>query len=86
MALGVITDDLQIFIPLQGLIDFDVERKRLDKEIKKLESEQDRIAKKLQNNNFVEKAPEEVVTEQKEKQQALLTKIQRLRETHESLS
>jgi len=54
-------------IPLAGIIDFDQERARLRKEIDKLADEIGRLEKKLANENFVAKAPPEVVEEQKER-------------------
>jgi valyl-tRNA synthetase len=56
-------------LPLEGLIDFAVERARLEKEKKKLDDEVSRIDAKLGNAAFVAKAPEEVIEEQKEKRE-----------------
>ena len=52
-------------LPLEGIIDLDVERARLDKEIGKLDGEISGIDKKLGNEQFVSKAPEEVIEEQR---------------------
>jgi valyl-tRNA synthetase len=86
LARGVISKDLQVFIPLAGLIDFEAERQRLEKEIGKLKQEQERISKKLANKNFVERAPEEVVAGEKGKLAAMETKIEHLSEARDSLS
>ncbi|OOY92187.1 valine--tRNA ligase, partial [Solemya velum gill symbiont] len=59
--------DMRLLIPMSGLIDKDAECKRLEKEIGKAESEVERTGKKLQNPNFVDKAPEAVVAKEKEK-------------------
>ena len=56
-----------IALPLEGVIDFDAERDRLGKEIKKLDGEIMRLEKKLGNEKFVANAPAEVVAEQREK-------------------
>jgi len=77
---------VDIYIPLKGLIDLADERERLTKEIKKLELNQERIGKKLANRDFIDRAPEEVVTAEKEKQEALFTKISRLKETLNNLA
>jgi valyl-tRNA synthetase len=56
-------DEMTIILPLAGLIDFAVERARLEKEGKRIDGEIDRIDKKLGNPQFLEKAPEEVIAE-----------------------
>ncbi|MFS2317436.1 valine--tRNA ligase [Maricaulis sp. D1M11] len=56
-----------IALPLEGVIDFDAERERLTKELKKLDGEITRLDKKLGNERFVANAPEAVVAEQREK-------------------
>ena len=60
-------DEMTIVLPLAGIIDFAEERARLDKELKRLSGEIDRIDKKLGNAQFLEKAPEEVIAEQRER-------------------
>lgn len=57
----------ELFMPLLDLVDKDKELDRLNKEVKKLEGEIDRIDKKLGNQGFVAKAPEAVVEAEKEK-------------------
>ena len=54
-------------LPLQGIIDFDAERTRLAKEIAKLKNEADKIEAKLGNVDFIARAPDEVVEEQRER-------------------
>ncbi|MBS0279374.1 MAG: valine--tRNA ligase, partial [Proteobacteria bacterium] len=54
-------------LPLGDVIDFAKERARLEKELKKAEDEIGRIDAKLSNEQFVSRAPEEVLTEQREK-------------------
>ena len=66
-AVSLIFNDFKIYIPLENLIDYDKERKRLKDEIKKLESEIKRAEGKLNNQGFVSKAPEDVVNEEREK-------------------
>jgi valyl-tRNA synthetase len=55
--------------PLKGVIDFAAERARLQKEMQKVEADIRRIDGKLSNPQFVERAPEEVVEEEKEKRE-----------------
>ncbi|VTZ50218.1 Valine--tRNA ligase [Methylocella tundrae] len=54
-------------LPLQGVIDFDAEKTRLAKEIGKLAADARKIEAKLGNADFVAKAPEEVVEENRER-------------------
>ena len=54
-------------LPLRGIIDFDAEKARLMKEIAKLKSEADKIEAKLGDADFVARAPDEVVEEQRER-------------------
>ena len=57
----------EIFIPLEGLIDLEVEKERLSKEIKRLEGMLVGVNKKLSNEKFVNNAPGEVVEKEKVK-------------------
>ncbi len=56
-----------VCLPLSGLIDFSVERTRLEKEVKRLEGEIRRLEGKLGNEKFVANAPEELIAEEREK-------------------
>lgn len=66
-AMTAAVKDAEIIIPLQDLVDFDEEIKRLEKEQARLQSEVERVEKKLANKGFVNKAPEKVVQEEREK-------------------
>ena len=59
--------DMKVLIPLAGLIDKDAELARLDKEISRLRQDIERTEKKLSNASFVDKAPEAVVSKEREK-------------------
>ena len=54
-------------LPLEGVVDFKVEVVRLAKEIARLNGEAEKIRAKLDNAQFIERAPEEVVEEQRER-------------------
>ena len=55
-------------LPLEGLIDFDGERNRLNKELTDINNEIDIINKRLSNPMYIEKAPSNVVNEVRNKQ------------------
>ena len=66
-----ILDNAVVFVSLEGIMDFEKEAKRLEKEIQKLTTELDPVAKKLSNQNFLSKAPAAVIQKVKEKQKHL---------------
>ncbi|HHY83176.1 MAG TPA: valine--tRNA ligase [Clostridiales bacterium] len=77
-AVSVVTGKVQIFIPLEDLIDYEKEMERLLKEKENLEKELERVNGKLSNENFVKKAPPAVVQEErnkKEKYQTMMDKV-----------
>ncbi|WAC08673.1 MAG: valine--tRNA ligase [Thermodesulfobacteriota bacterium] len=80
-AATAIVKGVEIFIPLEGLIDFGEEEKRLKKEIAKIEKEMTFVRKKLTNEDFLSKAPREVVDKEKETHQVLLKKKKKLDES-----
>jgi valyl-tRNA synthetase len=59
----------KLYMPLEGLIDIDAEKKRLGKELDKAKGELSKVNAKLTNGQFVAKAPEEVIEESRERQQ-----------------
>ncbi|SHF13680.1 valine--tRNA ligase [Caloramator proteoclasticus] len=66
-AVSQVTEGAQIYMPLEDLIDKQKEIERLTKEKEKLEKEVERAEGKLNNPNFVAKAPQKLVDEEKEK-------------------
>ena len=66
-AVQTVVDEATLALPLADIIDLDQERARLAREIDKLAGEIDKFDKKLANENFVARAPEEVVEEQRER-------------------
>ena len=64
---NLVFNEFAVLMSLDDLMDYDKERARLNDEIKRLESEIKRASGKLNNQNFVNKAPEAVVNEEREK-------------------
>ncbi|MCD6353847.1 MAG: valine--tRNA ligase [Proteobacteria bacterium] len=79
VAATAIVKDIEIYIPLEGVIDFGAEEKRLGKEIAKVEKELSFIQKKLSNEDFLNKAPKKIVEKENQRNQALLEKQKKLK-------
>ena len=71
----IITNDAKIYIPLGELVDFEAEKKRLQKELAAAEDKLAFIMKKLGNPGFVNKAPEKVVQQNRDDAAKLEEKI-----------
>ncbi|MBN1397222.1 MAG: valine--tRNA ligase, partial [Bacteroidetes bacterium] len=82
---SAVVDGTEIFVPLEGIIDLDAERKRLEKEIARLQGLVDGIERKLANANFVEKAPKDVVEKEREKQKNIKMNMEKLKANLEQL-
>ncbi|MEE1611527.1 valine--tRNA ligase [Microvirga sp. CF3016] len=67
-------------LPLEGVIDLDAERARLAKEIQKIDVDVGKIDAKLGNADFIKRAPEEVVEEQRERREEALTRKAKMEE------
>ena len=81
----IITDDAEIYIPMGDLVDFEAERKRLEKELAQAQDKLDFISKKLNNPGFVNKAPEKVVAQNREDAAKLQEKIENIKNSLEIL-
>ena len=85
-AKAVLTGAAEIAVPLEGLIDFDKERERLQNQIEKLDVELQRLNGQLSNASFVEKAPAEKVAELRGRSAELESQIGTLRKNMEALN
>ena len=77
--------DMNILIPMAGLIDKDAELARLDKEITKLNTEFERLTAKLSNESFVARAPEAVVAKEREKLTDIQSALTNLEQQHDKI-
>ena len=82
----IITDDAKIYIPLGDLVDFEAEKKRLEKELAQAEDKLAFINKKLNNPGFVNKAPEKVVAQNREDAAKLEEKIASIKKSIEEIA
>jgi len=81
-----IINNCEIYIPLEGIIDLELERNRLQKEISRLEGSLIGIDKKLGNEKFVNNAPAEVVEKEKQKKEDWQNNIIKLKSLLEEIS
>ena len=77
--------EMKILIPLAGLIDKDAESARLEKEIAKDEASLDKTLSRLDNPNFSDKAPKDVVDGVRKNAEELQTKVKQLKEQLEKI-
>jgi valyl-tRNA synthetase len=84
-ARAVLTGGAELAVPLEGLIDFAKETERLENQLNKLETENDRLNKQLSNQNFVEKAPAEKVQEIRDRVAEIDRQTKSLRQNLEAL-
>ena len=66
-ALSILTDGIELYIPLEELVNIEEEKKRLETEKNRIKSEIERASKMLSNPGFVNKAPEAKINEEKAK-------------------
>ncbi|MCT4633981.1 MAG: valine--tRNA ligase [Firmicutes bacterium] len=84
-AVSAVIEGVEMFLPLNELIDFAKEIERLEKEKKKLVSEVERVDKKLSNQGFVSKAPEKLINAEKEKREKYSDMLSKVEERIEYL-
>ncbi|MFP4202609.1 MAG: valine--tRNA ligase [Candidatus Acetothermia bacterium] len=80
-----VLESSEVLVPLEGLIDIEKEREKLKKELTELESDLESTRKKLNNEDFLTKAPDEVVSREKAKKEEFLEKKERLQSNLEAL-
>jgi valyl-tRNA synthetase len=77
-SLQTVLDEATLIMPVADIIDLDKESERLRKEICRLEVDLEKIERKLGNEDFVSKAPAEVVEEQKKRREEAKSTITKL--------
>ncbi|WP_243297442.1 valine--tRNA ligase [Bacillus litorisediminis] len=85
-AMTAVATGVEVILPLAGLINIEEEIARLEKELDKWTKEVERVQKKLANERFIEKAPQQVVEEERakekdytEKRETVLKRIEELK-------
>jgi valyl-tRNA synthetase len=76
---AVVVGRSEVFVPLAGMIDLEAERTRLSKEIQQKEGFLAGVKRKLENESFVARAPEDVVAKERQKAADAEAELERLR-------
>ncbi|MEE9187270.1 MAG: valine--tRNA ligase, partial [Bacteroidota bacterium] len=84
-AASAVVNGQEVYVPLEGLIDLDVERKRLGREISRIERILEGIRRKLAKTEFVKKAPPDIVESEQQKEASFRTTLEKLRRNYQSL-
>ncbi len=81
-----VVKDVEVFVPLEDLIDLEAERQRLQKEVERITGLLDTVRRKLNNEQFVRKAPQEVVGRERSKEEELGQQLEKLNQNLKMLS
>ncbi len=85
-AVTVVTENCKAYIPMNELVDFEAEKKRLNKELESAQKQLDTVNAKLNNEKFMSKAPENVVAGVRANGEKLTEKIRLIKESLEALN
>lgn len=85
MSATALVGEMEILVPMAGLIDKESELIRLSKEIEKLNKELSKVSGKLGNSKFIDKAPAEVIAKEQEKQSSYQVSLAKLEEQYTNI-
>ena len=85
-AATALLGDLRLLVPMKGIIDVEAERGRLEKRIQRVKTDLERTRGKLDNENFVNNAPSDVVTKEQQRAVEFANTISQLSEQLEKLA
>lgn len=77
---------IKIQVPLENVVDFAAEKARIEKEIDKYKTEQEKIAALLDNQDFVDRAPPEVITRNEKKLSEINDNLSKLNQVYQQVS
>ena len=86
LSATALAGDLEILVPMAGLIDLGAELSRLDREIEKLTKEVEKLTVKLGNDKFVANAPAEVVAKEQQKLSDLQGSVAKLTSKRDAIA
>jgi valyl-tRNA synthetase len=79
-ALVLVLKETDVVIPMEGMIDLEAEKQRLQKEIEKSQTEVAQLESRLNDKAFLTRAPAAVIDKERQKLYTLLNKLERLRQ------
>ena len=82
---SLVVNNTELFVPLEGLIDLDAEKTRLEKEINGLKGRLHAVQGKLGNHNFVKRAPKEVVENERSKETRYKAELKKLEDNFKAM-
>ena len=85
-CIAVTVDEIKLYIPIKKIIDIDVEKQRLEKNLANMKNNLKKIESKLDNKSFIEKAPSEIIQSNFNKQKYFKKEIDSLQDLIECLS
>ena len=85
VSASTIISGAEIFVPLAGLIDIDVEKKRLEKELGNMRGLMEKISRKLANPDFLANAPDDVISKERAKKDDFQERIEKLNKNLEQI-
>jgi valyl-tRNA synthetase len=85
VSASAVISGAEIFLPLEGLIDIDVERQRTQKELENLNLQLEKLSRKLANADFLANAPKDVIDREKQKKTDYQERIEKLNRNLEQI-
>jgi len=85
LSASAVISGAEIFVPLEGLIDIEVEKSRLQKELTGLKTQMEKVSKKLANPDFLANAPSDVIDREKLKKRDYEERIERINKNLEQI-
>jgi valyl-tRNA synthetase len=82
----IIVNDEIFYLSLLGIIDFKEESDRLTKNLSKISKEIDKISSKLESSNFIENAPKNIISDQKERLEEYMSSKSKIEDAIKSFS
>ena len=80
-----VTAGMEVFVPLAEVIDLDAERSRLQARIGKAETQLAAVRRKLENEQFVDRAPQDIVQRERDREEGLIDQIEKWKESMQNL-
>ena len=85
LSASAVISGAEIFVPLEGLIDIEVEKTRLEKELKNLGIQLEKVSRKLANADFRSNAPDDIIEREELKKEDYRERIEKLNKNLEQI-